>query len=184
MGQAWGSAQEEKHLLRELGGCCAFLPIGKSLLGASQGLVLGARGLGACGGGPGAAWGQVTGKREPGGAAREEGRCRGAPRAAWTMVPVRRGGRRASPGSPGGRLRALRSGGWGPTCPPPNTASRAALIIRCICCCLQRTFWEPLPWGQGIAGVLLSRAQRMPFHGPLTDVLGSGGKGPKTLGIV
>ena len=30
---------------------------GQVVLGASQGLVLGARGLGACGGGPGAAWG-------------------------------------------------------------------------------------------------------------------------------
>lgn len=30
-GQAWGSAQEEKHLLRELGGCCAFLPISKQV---------------------------------------------------------------------------------------------------------------------------------------------------------
>lgn len=50
--------------------------------------------------------------------------------------------------------------------------------------CLQRMFWEPLPWGQGIAGVLLSRVQRLPLGGPLTDVLGSGAKGPKTLGIV
>ena len=96
---------------------------GQVVLGASRGLVLGGRGLGACRGGPTAAWGQVTGKRESGGAAKEEGRCRGTPRAAWTMAPVRRGGQRASPGSRGVRPSAVRSGRWGPMCSPPDTAS-------------------------------------------------------------
>ena len=99
------------------------------MLAASRGLVLGGRGLGACRGGPGPAWGQVTGKRESGAAAKEEGRCRGTPRAAWRMAPVRRGGWRASPGSPEVQPSALRPGRCGPVHPPPNTASRAALII-------------------------------------------------------
>lgn len=49
---------------------------------------------------------------------------------------------------------------------------------------IKKKVLRPTAAGLGIAGVMPSRQARLPLPEPLTDVLGSGGKGPKTLGMV